>query len=305
MMHITAKKVHILRKKNHRFHQAGTAPIRPSPLNRDMDRAPSSRMVNSKAMVHIANRLTQPTLRPVVLQAVMANSHMGLPMDSSHQPAVVIMLLQPHRKAILNQCKVMEAAAMIPPQLLPRQPATLRPLMVGRPAMEPSLHILDMDNSLLLLHLPAVTVLGASSLPDMSRARTPSSLSKALILSSSREDTRASKEATDSRAPIASREDINKLLPSSSRLRLPAMLRLLDLMDSLLPVSMDSRAVLEEVMANQTINHQTSMVVTDQTIRMEVAILALNLEDMGALERAEAWEGGRTAGAAGVGLTGE
>lgn len=48
----------------------------------------SSHMVNSKAIVHIANRLTRPTLRPVVLRAVIASSHMGHPMDSSHQPAV-------------------------------------------------------------------------------------------------------------------------------------------------------------------------------------------------------------------------
>lgn len=45
-----------------------------------------------------------------------------------------------------------------------------------------------------------------------------------------------------------------------------------------------------------------SQVITDRTIRtVEVATRALNPEDMGALERAE---GGRTAGVAGVGLTG-
>ncbi len=82
-------------------------------------------------------------------------------------------------------------------------------------------------------------------------------------------------------------------------------------------------------MARQTVNHPVSMVsllviawqrllytnvktcdnflsqvVTDRTIRMAwagVATRALNPEDMGALERAE---GGRTAGVAGVGLTG-
>lgn len=94
----------------------------------------------------------------------------------------------------------------------------------------------------------------------MSRARIPSSLSKTPILSSSREDTRANKEATDSRAPTASREDINKLLPSSNRLRLPATHHLLGLMDSPLLANTDSRAVLEEAMPRQTINHPTSMV---------------------------------------------
>lgn len=55
------------------------------------------------------------------------------------------------------------------------------------------------------------------------------------------------------------------------------------------------------------INSFPSQAVTDKTIRMawaEVATRALIPEDMGALERAEAWEGGRAAGVAGVGLTG-
>lgn len=42
--------------------------------------------------------------------------------------------------------------------------------------------------------------------------------------------------------------------------------------------------------------------ITDRTTRTEEVIQSL--EDMGALERAEEWEGGRTADAAGVGLTG-
>lgn len=195
---------------------------------------------------------------------------------------------------------------MIPPQLRLHRPAVTRPLIVGRPATVPSLHILDMDNSLLLLHPPAATVLAASRPLDMSRARIPSSLSKTPILSSSssREDTRANKEATDSRAPTASREDINKLQPNSNRLHLPATPHLLGPTDSPLLVNTDSRPVLEEAMARQTINHPVSMVITDRTIRtarVEVVTQALNLEDMGALERAE---GGRTAGVAGVGLTG-
>lgn len=47
-------------------------------------------------------------------------------------------------------------------------------------------------------------------------------------------------------------------------------------------------------------------VITDRTTRTawEEVTQALSLEDMGALERAVAWEGGRTADAAGVGLTG-
>lgn len=55
------------------------------------------------------------------------------------------------------------------------------------------------------------------------------------------------------------------------------------------------------------INSFPSQAITDKTIRTawaEVATRALNPEDMGALERAEAWEGGRAAGVAGVGLTG-
>lgn len=204
------------------------------------------------------------------------------------------MLLQLHRRATVSLCRVMEAAATIPPLLpllLPQPPAITRPLMLGRPATVPSLHILDMGNSLHLLHHPgitlilffivcskfnefvmvtdcklylffpsAVTVLAASRPLDMSRARIPSSLSKVPILSSSREDTRANKEATDSRAPTASRGDINKLLPSSNKLPLPATLHLLGHMDSPLLVSTDSRAVLEEAMASQTTNHPTSMV---------------------------------------------
>lgn len=94
----------------------------------------------------------------------------------------------------------------------------------------------------------------------MSRARIPSSLSKVPI-QGSREDTRANKEATDSRAPIVNREDINKLLPSSNKLHLPATPQLLAPMDSPLLVSTDSsRAVLEEAMASPTTNHPTSMV---------------------------------------------
>lgn len=93
----------------------------------------------------------------------------------------------------------------------------------------------------------------------MSRARIPSSLSKVPI-QGSREDTRANKEATDSRAPIVNREDINKLLPSSNKLHLPATPQLLGPMDSPLLVSTDSRAVLEEAMASPTTNHPTSMV---------------------------------------------
>lgn len=199
------------------------------------------------------------------------------------------MPLRPHRRATLSLCRDMEAAATIPPpQLLPQRPAIARPLIVGRPATVRSLHILDMDNSLLLLHPPgigltlffivpqsiamyllvtdcnlcpsAATVLAASSPLDMSRARIPSSLSKTPILNSSREDTRANKEATDSRAPTASREDINKLLPSSNRLRLPATPHLLGPTDSPLLASTDSRPVLEEAMARQTINHPVSMV---------------------------------------------
>lgn len=203
------------------------------------------------------------------------------------------MLLQLHRRATVSLCRVMEAAATIlplpPPLLLPQPPAAAtRPLMLGRPATGPSLHILDMGNSLLLLHHPgiglilffivpkvfvmvtvyklyficssAVTVLAASRPLDMSRARIPSSLSKVPILSSSREDTRANKVATDNRAPTASRGDINKLLPSSNKLPLQATLHLLGHMDSPLPVSMDSRAVLEEAMASRTTNHPTSTV---------------------------------------------
>lgn len=108
----------------------------------------------------------------------------------------------------------------------------------------------------------AVTVLAASSLLDTSRAPILSSPSKALTPSSSsnREDIRGSKEDTDSRAPTASREAINKLLPSNNRLHLPAMLHLLALMDSLLLASMDSREAPEEDTASQITNHPASMV---------------------------------------------
>lgn len=103
-------------------------------------------------------------------------------------------------------------------------------------------------------------VLAANSPLDMSRTPIPSSLSKTPILSNSREDTRVSKEATDSRAPTASREVISKLLPSSSRLHLPATPHLLGPMDSPLLANTDSRAALEEAMASQIINHPASMV---------------------------------------------
>lgn len=52
----------------------------------------SSRMVNSKATVHTANRLTRPTPRPAAPRAATASRHMDHPMDSNHLPVVCYFL---------------------------------------------------------------------------------------------------------------------------------------------------------------------------------------------------------------------
>lgn len=69
------------------------------------------------------------------------------------------MLLQLQPRATVNLFRVMEPEAMIPlPQLLPQPQAATRHHMVDRPAMGLSLRILDMDNSLLQLHLLGISL---------------------------------------------------------------------------------------------------------------------------------------------------
>lgn len=98
----------------------------------------------------------------------------------------------------------------------------------------------------------SVTALVVSRLQDMNRTRIPSS-SRAVI--------KASRVATGSKAPTASRVDTSSKPRPHSNLHLPAIRRPLGRTASLLPVSMDSRAAVEVLTDKTTTqNHQVSIV---------------------------------------------